>query len=145
MQLAYLILYHKQSTSARTRFLRHDHGGICGPTPLPANARLDPRPPAAATDKQAATVLAHPAMLLRRAETGLQLPRGTLVADPGFRCRLSLETDIGEVQLGRFTSIDPPFAAATAAGASFIDLIQARALPALERQLLRLVYDHVLG
>ncbi|TVQ90327.1 MAG: hypothetical protein EA400_06410 [Chromatiaceae bacterium] len=145
MQSAYLILYHKQSTSARTRFLRHDHGGICGPTPLPASARLESASPPSAVTDSAGTVLTHPAMMLRGAEADLQLPRGSLVADPGFRCRLCTDTDIGEVQLGRFTSTDPPFAAAKAAGASFIDLIQARGLPALEMQLLRLAYEHVLG
>ena len=37
-----LILYHKQSTSARTRFLRLSYGGICAFEPLPEPLELVP-------------------------------------------------------------------------------------------------------
>ena len=41
-----LILFHKQSTSARTRFLRHGHGGICTLGPLPTGPDWRNPPPA---------------------------------------------------------------------------------------------------
>jgi hypothetical protein len=135
----HLILYHKQSTSARTRFLRFSHGGICGPEALPAGATVDD------PGGNAATLLTHPGMLLRTTETTLNLSRGSLASDAGFHCRVNAGADSGDVYLAHFTSIDPPFEAADAAGAAFIDLTQARGLPSAELALLRLAYEHVLG
>jgi hypothetical protein len=83
---------------------------------------------------------------LREAEQSLALPRGTLEPDTGLACQLA--TDGGfcaDVVLGRFTTIDPPFGEAEAVGAGFIDLTEAKALPAAELSLLRLVYEHLLG
>jgi hypothetical protein len=136
----HLILYHKQSTSARTRFLRFRHGGVCGPEPLPADATVDDP-----GGGNAATLLTHPGMLLRATETALDLARGSLASDAGFHCRVFAGADSGDVYLAHFTSIDPPFEAADAAGAAFIDLTQARGLPPAELALLRLAYEHVLG
>lgn len=146
MSAACVILYHKHHTSARTRFLRLGHGGVCGLDGLPTGARIA----AAETgddDAPAATgrLLAHPAMLLRTLEERLGLARGSLERDAGFRCRVFAEDGASDVYLAHFTSVDPPFAAADAAGAGFIDLTQARGLPAVELQLLRLAYEHVLG
>jgi hypothetical protein len=138
---AHLMLYHKQSTSARTRFLRLPHGGICGPAALPPDAALDDGVSGAVP----ASLLTHPAMLLRDAESALSLPRGSLEADSGFRCRIIAAGEAADVHLAHFTSIDPPFEAAEAIGARFIDLTQARGLPATELSLLRLAYEHVLG
>jgi len=136
----HLILYHKQSTSARTRFLRFRHGGVCGPEALPADATVDDP-----GGGNAATLLTHPGMLLRATETALDLARGSLASDAGFHCRVFAGADSGDVYLAHFTSIDPPFEAADAAGAAFIDLTQARGLPPAELALLRLAYEHVLG
>lgn len=140
MPNTHLILYHKQSTSARTRFLRFAHGGVCGPEALPVDAAVaDP------ADGSADRVLTHPGMLLRATETTLKLARGSLASDAGFHCRVSSGADGSDVYLAHFTSIDPPFEAADAAGAAFIDLTQARGLPPTELALLRLAYEHVLG
>ena len=137
----HLILYHKQSTSARTRFLRFRHGGVCGPEALPADATVgDP-----GGGGNAATLQTHPGMLLRATEKTLDLARGSLVSDAGFHCRVFASADSGDVFLAHFISIDPPFEAADAAGAAFIDLTQARGLPPAELALLRLAYEHVLG
>lgn len=132
-----LILYHKHDTSARTRFLRLAHGGVCAPDPLPAGAALEPQ--------RTSALLTHPAMLLKAAEARLHLARGSLEADGGFRCRVSGDGDVTDVHLARFTAIDPPFAAADAQGACFIDLTQARGLAAIELALLRRAYEHILG
>ena len=90
-------------------------------------------------------MLTHPGMLLRATEKTLDLTRGSLASDAGFHCRVFAGADSGDVYLAHFTSIDPPFEAADAAGAAFIDLTQARGLPAAELALLRLSYEHVLG
>jgi hypothetical protein len=144
MKGTYVILYHKQSTSARTRFLRLGHGGICGPEALPSDASLDDQH----GDERAAAatrLTMHPGMLLRGVERELQLPRGSLESDIGFRCQVFVAGAASDVYLAHFTSIDPPFEAAEAAGAAFIDLTQARGLASAELLLLRQAYEHVLG
>jgi hypothetical protein len=137
----HLVLYHKQSTSARLRFLRHAHGGICAAARLPADTLVH----AGACGAAAGPVRQHPGMLLRGAEAALALPRGCIESDGGFRCHVVADGVCAEVHLAQFNHIDPPLAAAAAAGASFIELSQARGLPAAELALLRLVYEHVLG
>jgi len=138
MPPAHLILYHKHPTSARTRFLRLAHGGVCGLEALPADAAID-------DSGGAQTVVSHPAMLLRAAERQLGLCAGSLEGDAGFHCRIDAGGTASDVYLARFTAIDPPFEAADAVGAGFIDLTQARGLAAVELQLLRRAYEHVLG
>ena len=91
------------------------------------------------------TLATHPGMMLRETESQLDLLRGSLESDIGFRCRVFAQRAASDVYLAHFTSIDPPFEAANAAGAAFIDLTQARALPSVELSLLRLAYEHVLG
>jgi hypothetical protein len=140
------ILYHKHKDSARTRFLRFGHGGVCGPKPLSSAAR--PEAARASEDQGTAdggAVLAHPAMSLRATEHLLALPRGSLEIDTGFRFRLAADGEPVEVRLARFTGIDPPFGAAEACGGCFVTLLQARDLPGPELHLLRLAYDHVLS
>ena len=130
-----LILYHKHPTSARTRFLRFAHGGVCNSGPLPADAELVPPP----------TLHTHPAMLLRTAAAELGMPADALVPDTGFRCGVRMGAQDEEVHLAQFTGVDPPFAEADAQGATFIDLVQARRQPSAELLLLRRAYEHVLG
>jgi hypothetical protein len=134
-----LILYHKQSTSARTRFLRLGHGSVCGPHPLPPGAEL------LREDAALAKVITHPIPLVRAAETQLGLPAGSLEADHAYRYRVTWGVGESEVFLARFTATDPPFEAAAALGATFIDLTQARALPATELDLLHRAYELILG
>jgi len=134
-----LIMYHKQSTSARTRFLRLAYGGVCGFDPLPCLAEL------AADDLAPSKVVTHPASLVRAAEVQLGLPAGSLEPEPGFRCRVSSGDGETEVFLARFTAMDPPFETATAQGGAFIDLTQARGLPPVELNLLRRAYETILG
>ena len=106
---ALLVLYHKQRTSARLRFLRHAHGGICADAVLPADAAV-----AAGACAGDDPVRIHPGMLLRAAEAALALPRGSLEADAGFRCHVHADGRCTEVYLAQFGDIDPPTAAAGA-------------------------------
>jgi hypothetical protein len=138
---AQLVLYHKQRSSARLRFLRHAHGGMCTLRPLPVDARVQTGP----CDGTSEAVRLHPGMLLRAAEATLALPRGCIASDATFRCSVLADAGCADVYLGQFTDIDPPLHAVAAAGGSFIELVQARRLPRSELMLLRLVYEHVLG
>ncbi|MBK5968506.1 MULTISPECIES: hypothetical protein [Thiorhodovibrio] len=135
-----LILYHTQAISARTRFVRFDHGGICGFRVLPVGISLaDPG------NQASRTLVSHPAFLLRAAEKQLRLPRDTVEVHPRFRAELPSPHGTIEVMLARFTTLDPPFAEVEAIGGTFIALTEARGLPPVELELLRRAYEQVLG
>lgn len=143
MANAGLILYHKQATSARTRFLRLAHGGVC------AFAALDERASLLSDDEADArtgdAVVPHPAPLAAQATTALGLEPGTIEIDSGYRHTVETPQGLLRIFLARFTTTDPPFAAVEKAGASFIDITQARGLPPAELELLRAAYELVLG
>jgi hypothetical protein len=143
---ARLVLYHKQATSARLRFLRYREGRICTLSGFPEDAKVRTgHCPEVGGASKVGKVHTHPGMLLRAAERELNLPLGCIEADGGFRCHVIAGSACMEAHLAHFTSVDPPFEAAEAAGATFIDLTEARGLPAAELGLLRLAYEHVLG
>lgn len=141
-QEARLIVYHKQATSARLRFLLFAENTVCGFGALPPLAavvepeemkRFDP------------TVVPHPAPLVGRMERALELPVGSVELDADFLARVDVPDGPLTVYLARFTVIDPPFDAAHAQGGRFVDLTEARGLPRPELELLRKVYSHVMG
>jgi hypothetical protein len=133
-----LLLFHKQSTSARTRFLRFADG-LLAFAPLPREAVLrDESAPRAAR-------LLDPAPVLKDAEKRLGLAAGSLRLESEFYAEV--DTPDGEVTvvLAEFTSIDPPFAAAGGIDARFVALTETRDLPVLELQLARRAYTVILG
>jgi hypothetical protein len=127
-----LILAHKQSTSARVRFLCFAHG-ICAFAPLPRLSSFD-------EDAPAQKVLHHPGVYLRPAEQRLGLPEGTLKQEPEFFAVVQTPDETIEVNLVLFATMDPPFAAAEAAGARFIAITEARNCSDVELGLLRHAY-----
>jgi hypothetical protein len=133
------ILFHKQKTSGRLRFLRWP-GTVVQPA-LPAGARLLP--------EHQAAVLPHPAAPIAAAARGLGLAENEVEASADYLHWLAPQGQDASaavpVILGEFTTIDPPFAAAEAVGARFIALTEIRDLPSVEQELLRLAYEHVLG
>jgi hypothetical protein len=133
-----VILYHKQATSARTRFLRLAYGGVCGFAPLPSAAEL-----AAAEEGVSDSAAAVAAVVA--AEARLGLGAGGLELQAGLRMRLDAPEGATEVVLVRFRDIDPPFALAEAVGARFVSLTEMRGLPPLELALLRQAYDWIMG
>jgi hypothetical protein len=140
MTEARLILYHTQPFSARTRFVRFDHGGICGFSALPEESAL-----ADSIADTGGKLVSHPAFLLRDAEQRLQLHSGALAAHIGFRVTLMSPQGAIAVSLARFTTLDPPFAPIEAIGGAFIALTEARRLPPVELELLRRAYEQILG
>jgi hypothetical protein len=126
---ARVILYHKQNTSARTRFMRFAHGGVCGPEPLPPLAQL-------LEHKSDSKLLTHPAALINDMHKLLELAEGELEVD--------IASGPIQVFLVRFTTIDPPFANAEAQNAEFIDLPDARGMAPAELELLRKAYECIM-
>jgi len=139
MQPPRIILYHKHPTSARTRFLRLAHGGVCGPAPLPEGASL------VSEGIPAGALAWHPAAVVGAAERSLGLPGGSLEADAGFRALIEAPHGPVEVLLAHFTAMDPPFEAVETIGGAFIQLTQARGMAPVELALLRRAYEAILG
>lgn len=136
-----IVLFHKHGTSARTRFLCLPDNTVCGFAPLPKLAQI-----VNITDKPPVfPVESHPAMLLKEAAERLDLPSSALELEPEYGMWVAVPGGLIRILLARFTSIDPPFAAAEATGAHFIDLTEARHLPEVELLLLRRAYEVVLG
>jgi hypothetical protein len=142
VEAARLIVYHKQATSARLRFLRFADNTVCGFSALPPLAAVVEREEMARFDP---AVVPHPAPLTGRMEKALGLTAGSIEIDGEMLARVDVPDGPLTIYLARFTSIDPPFDAAAAQGGSFIDLTQARTLPAAELELLRRAYQRVMG
>ncbi|MET0065343.1 MAG: hypothetical protein ABW076_03265 [Candidatus Thiodiazotropha sp.] len=131
-----VILYHKQPTSARTRFLKFSHESVCAFEALPKlSARVTTLP----------STVHHPAAILRETETRLGFPRESLSNEAEYRQGVEVPGETIEVLLASINTIDPPFETAEQIDACFIDLTQARKLPQVELELLRAAYELILG
>ena len=132
-----LIILHKQSTSARVRFLTLGDS-VLAFAPLPVEATLH-------ADDYAPTLRPHPAAAVRTAEQRLGLAEGQLEAVADFCLWIATPDGDQPILLAACTSIDPPFAAAEAHDGKFIAITEARRLPLVEREILRRTYEHILG
>jgi hypothetical protein len=132
-----VILFHKQATSARLRFLRFAYGSVCAFEPIPPLAQVY------AGRQENPTM--HPAQVVQKLEQDLGFEPGGLRAEEGYRFVVEVPNAAIQVILVAIDSIDPPFEVAQELDAEFIDLTQARDLPPVELELLRGAYDLVLG
>ncbi|MDY0050500.1 MAG: hypothetical protein RBR73_07100 [Halothiobacillaceae bacterium] len=138
-----LVFYHKQSTSGRLRFLRFAHG-IFGFEPVDAWFELEDDASSEACAREARTDW-HPALLARAAEGHFSLPAGEVEVDTEFDCVYPTSQGLLRIRALAFTRIDPPFAPVEACGARFFAITESLDLPLIERDILRRVYEHVLG
>jgi hypothetical protein len=131
-----VILYHKQATSARTRFLKLSHGSVCAFEPLPKLSTI--------VEKQPNT-LCHPTAILHETEQKLGLLENTLTIESEYRQSIEVPGGNIEILLANIDTLDPPIEAVERSHAVFIDLTQARGLPSIELELLRSAYELILG
>ncbi|MBF0256993.1 MAG: hypothetical protein HQL47_11185 [Gammaproteobacteria bacterium] len=130
------ILYHKQSTSARLRFLHFAYHSVCAFAPLPSLAQVHPG--------RGERLVMHPAQVLWQLQRDYGFAKGDLRIEEGYRFRVEVPCEQIEIFLVAIQTLDPPFDQAEAIGARFIDLTQARSLPAVELELLRAAYEWVM-
>lgn len=132
-----VIFYHKQHTSARTRFVCFEDQHVCAFEALPASSTLKPA--------SAFRMLRHPASVLSVVAKGLDLPVEALHSEGGFE--YSVNTPAGDIQiiLVGIDTLDPPFKQVEKISARFIDLTQAREMTTVELELLRHAYELILG
>jgi len=129
------IVCHLHRSSARLRFLNFSRH-ICGPEPLPKLVEIIPEPPASQTLSQ------HPSAHLNQLRKLLQLEESQLEVAPGFRCWIEAPGQTIAVYLVMASGPDP-FVPPT--GSEWIGLPECWLLTPLERDLLREVYEFLLG
>ena len=132
-----VILYHKQATSARTRFVLFagDTVFAFGPT----------APLSQVQQAQGGNTVMHPAAIMQRTEEMIGLPAQSLKTEAEFQHSVEVPGGTVQILLAAITTIDPPFDAVEQAGGKFIDLTEARGLPPVELEMLRHAYEVVLG
>jgi len=148
LESARVILYHKQSTSAMTRFFRlnsegevRDTGeGVLVGRPLPQLATLLDSDSGSDSDG----IVPHPGAIAAELEKWLALPAGSLQVDGDFMQLVEIPGSVVRVYLMRFTTIDPPFDHAEAVDAAFVPLTQTRGLPSVQMELLRSAYAAIM-
>jgi hypothetical protein len=137
-----VVLYHKQSTSARTLFLRQADGGVVAPEPLPVLSSVLDDGECPDRDSPLAP---HPASLALALCRRLELPADFIEIDPVFRVRIDTPGRLLTAYLGRFTRLDPPRRELEPHGASFRPLTELRGCAPAEMALLRKAYETILG
>ena len=132
-----VIFYHKQATSARTRFLRFANNTVCAFDALPTLARV--------LDELPDITPLHQDDVLSEAAQEIGLEPHELAAESEFQQLVEVPGQQIRIILAAIKTTDPPFELAERIDASFIDLTQARSLPPAELELLRAAYEVVLG
>lgn len=139
MDAASVILYHKQSTSAMTRFFRLDAGPVLIGNPLAKLSRV-----VTGEVEPDSTIVAHPGAIVAEIERWLGLEPGDLEADAEYHELVEVPGKVIRVYLARFKTIDPPFAEAEAVNGSFVPLTQMRSATPVELELLRTAYAAIM-
>jgi hypothetical protein len=122
MERMALIVYHKQATSARTRFLRGTDGCLFYGELVEGAA-------------------AHPAGLMQELARRLRVGMSDMALEPDFRAPQAAH---GSVWLAQVKTVDPPMVEHLK-DHRFVSLLDARDLPESELELLGAAYQAVLG
>ncbi len=139
LESAAVILYHKQSTSAMTRFFCLENGPVLQGKPLAKLARI-----VTGEIEPGSIVIPHPAPIVSGMERWLGLKSGDLEVEHDYHELIEVPGNHIHVYLARFKSIDPPFAEAEAAGGVFVTLTQTRGVNPVELELLRSAYSMIM-
>ncbi len=128
------VLYHKQRTSARTRFLRLG-GDVVFPQPGEDDVVVE--------GPATGIVQSHPAAGLAGVSTTVGLSAASLRVEG--EPLAAIGDPPAPVWLVEVTTVDPPFDAVAATGAAFVSIMEMRDVPEGQRALLRLAYERILG
>lgn len=132
-----VILCHFDSYSAALLFARYG-GSVLAPTPLPEAARDMAAPDDAGAQHAPAAVLDALA-----AKYGLDAAQ--LKMDDGFQAWRSDDIGLIRIHLARFTGLDAPHAALEPLGGAFRPISQMRGMPVAELDLMRQVFNLIMG
>jgi hypothetical protein len=132
-----VILCHFDSYSTALLFARYG-GSVLAPTPLPESASAMPAPGDATEQHNPGAVL--DALV---AQHGLDPTQ--LKLDDGFQAWLSGDDGPIRVHLARFTTFEAPREAIEPLGGVFKPISEMRGMPMIELNLMRQVFDLVMG
>lgn len=138
-----IILFHQQSTSARTRFLFYkQRNSVLGFSPLSELAVLMED-----CDDNSLETIKHQRLseldVLMRYNIGI--PADKILLDSEFIHLIDVPKEIIAVSLGRFTDIDPPFEWAESMNMDFRELTGVRNVNPVELELMQKAYQRVMG
>lgn len=135
-----IIILHKHPVSAKVRFLRLAHGGICGFEALPDLASvLDDEVP-----EKEGNIVSHPAVIARQAEKMLALDQGALEIINEYLQRVDVPQGVIGVYLLGLVGHETPDEALAKQGTNLQLITEMRDLPPAEIELLRRAYVTVM-
>jgi hypothetical protein len=132
-----LIIYHKQSTSARILFFALD-GSVCHFGGLPPESQI------VESSIEEDRIVDYPETLIAESQKQLELSDNILAIEPNFKAVAKNSDLITNVYLANFTTVDVPREQLAHLEGKFIAITEARRLPAVELELLGLVYTFLM-
>jgi len=132
-----VILCHFDSYSTALVFACFG-ASILAPTPLPENASAMP-PPSEASEQHS------PAAVLDAVAAQQQLNPTQLKLDDGFQAWISSDDGPIRIHLARFTTLDAPHDALQPSSGVFKPISGMRGMPMIELNLMRQVFDLIMG
>ncbi len=133
------IFFHKHPVSAKTRFLKLAHGGVCGPQALPPLSQLNEE-----FERDDEKVVMHPSLLADIAAKTLGLSSNDLVLDLTYCQQVEVPYNALTVYLVGFKGHDTPDEHLAEQNSRFIAITQAFGMPAVEMELLRRAYATIM-
>jgi hypothetical protein len=132
-----LIMYHKQATSARTLFLRRN-GTVCHLDSLPPESKV------LNFQIEEGKAVSYPPTLVANIEQQLGLPSGILKIETDFQAQVDTSDSQVNVYLAEFTTTDAPYQQVSEIDCKLIAITEARSLPSVELELLKLAYSFLM-
>lgn len=132
-----LIIYHKQSVSARVRFFVLN-GSVCHFDGLPPLSKIID----SSIDED--QIVDYPETLIASSTKQLGLSSDILEIEKSFQAIVKTDDLRIEVYIARFTTVDLPTEQVASLGGKFITITEAMRLPSVEIELLRLVYSFLM-
>jgi hypothetical protein len=133
------IFFHKHPVSAKTRFLKLAHGGVCGPEALPTLSQLNE-----GYERDDVKVVMHPGVVTEIAAKSLGLSSSDFVVDLTYRQQVEVPHNALTVYLVGFKGHDTPDQHLAENDHRFIAITQAFGLPPVEMELLRRAYATIM-
>ncbi len=133
------IFFHKHPVSAKTRFLKLAHGGVCGPEALPILSQLNE-----AYERDDETVVMHPGVVADIAAKSLGLNGNDLVVDLTYRQQVETPHNALTVYLVGFKGHDTPDQHLAGRDHHFIAITQSFGMVPVELELLRRAYATIM-
>lgn len=133
------IFFHKHPVSAKTRFLKLAHGGVCGPEALPLLSQLNE-----AFERDDEKIVLHPGQLTDIAAKSIGLNSSDLVMDLTYRQQVEIPHKILTVYLVGFKGHDTPDHHLAEQNHRFIAITQAFGMAPVEMELLRRAYATIM-